>query len=365
MCHLQAPRRRATCGTAFSILLLSGLCPTSTALLEAPTPGVNKPRWTFRSACGRAFRPQTINVLLSRRTGSSHGGDRLLHKRRASLEAVVEATRLSGGATGAGKDSVSGPRVITEQVGSRTVHVVWDESQGRYVDYASGKSKTDRFRGGIGDLRAFLKHCFIPEDVSPDYFNFTRWRIFQRFVAATVSVLGTQALLLALGIKSRSIGAAAAISWVLKDALGKFVRILWASKMGRRFDSDAKRWRYRSSLLYATGSGLEIVTYVFPSLFLFLATVANALKQMSMLTSSATRNTIYRSFARGENIGDITAKGEAQIACVDLLGLMGGICLSKALGTSRVSIGAAYVLLSAIDIFAIYHEIRSVVFTML
>lgn len=58
-----------------------------------------------------------------------------------------------------------------------------------------------------------------------------------------------QALLLALGIKARRLGAAAAMSWVLKDALGKFGRILWASKMGRRFDSDAKRWRFRSRCL--------------------------------------------------------------------------------------------------------------------
>lgn len=58
--------------------------------------------------------------------------------------------------------------------------------------------------------------------------------------------LAPQALLLALGIKAKRLGAAAAMSWVLKDALGKFGRILWASKMGRRFDSDAKRWRFRS-----------------------------------------------------------------------------------------------------------------------
>lgn len=58
--------------------------------------------------------------------------------------------------------------------------------------------------------------------------------------------LAWQALLLALGIKAKRLGAAAAMSWVLKDALGKFGRILWASKMGRRFDSDAKRWRFRS-----------------------------------------------------------------------------------------------------------------------
>lgn len=80
---------------------------------------------------------------------------------------------------------------------------------------------------------------------------------------------------------------------------------------------------------------------------------------MSMLTSSATRNALYNSFKRidgvdggkgsdtisgtnstvaagrrrsggaSENIGDITAKGEAQIAVVDLLGIASGICLSS------------------------------------
>ncbi len=55
--------------------------------------------------------------------------------------------------------------------------------------------------------------------------------------------------------------------------------------------------------------------------------------QASMVTSSATRNTIYRSFALGENIGDITAKGEAQIAVVDMLGILSGILLSNIVGT--------------------------------
>jgi hypothetical protein len=86
--------------------------------------------------------------------------------------------------------------------------------------------------------------------------------------------------------------------------------MVWASKMGRKFDPDAKRWRYRSSLLFALGNGLEVMTYVFPAFFLLLATTANCFKQMSMLTSSATRNAIYNSFRDGtrENIGDITAK---------------------------------------------------------
>ena len=75
------------------------------------------------------------------------------------------------------------------------------------------------------------------------------------------------------------------------------------------------------------------MTYVYPQLFLVLATMANSLKQMSMLTSSATRNALYNSFRDGtkENIGDITAKGEAQIAIVDLFGIISGVALSSKL----------------------------------
>lgn len=181
-------------------------------------------------------------------------------------------------------------------------------------------------------------------------------------MSSTLNVFGTQALLLALGIKTK-LGTAAAANWVLKDTLGTVFRIFWAGKMGRRFDADAKKWRYRTSLLYTLGTGLEVVTYAFPSLFLVFATLSNALKQTSRLTFSATRNTFYRSFAqRGENIGDITAKGEAQISLVDLLGMCAGIAASKAIGTSKAKLALAYLGCSAVELFAIYREIRAVVF---
>jgi hypothetical protein len=54
----------------------------------------------------------------------------------------------------------------------------------------------------------------------------------------------------------------------MKDALGKLSRILWASKYGRKFDADAKQWRFLSSVFFAIGNGLEILTYMVPSLFL-------------------------------------------------------------------------------------------------
>ena len=216
--------------------------------------------------------------------------------------------------------------------------LIYDDRLGRYV-YASeclsdGNEPGEVAVAASSPLIRLLTSSFIPEGVIPSYYTFIRWRIAQRYINAIVHVFGTQSLLLGLGIKNQnSLGLGAALNWVLKDALGKIVRMVWASKMGRKFDPDAKRWRFRSSLVFAAGNGLEVLTFVFPQLFLLWATLANSFKQMSMLTSSATRNALYNSFGDGarENIGDITAKGEAQIAVVDLFGIATGVFLSREL----------------------------------
>lgn len=44
----------------------------------------------------------------------------------------------------------------------------------------------------MGGLQLLVKHWFIPDDVTPDYYHFTCWRMFQRFIAGTVNVFGTQ-----------------------------------------------------------------------------------------------------------------------------------------------------------------------------
>lgn len=211
--------------------------------------------------------------------------------------------------------------------------------------------------------RLFFIRSFFPEDVTPDYYSFTAWRFSQRCVSATIGVFGTSSLLFALGIRSGRIGQAAVISWVLKDGLGRVGKMVWAGSMGKDFDVDPKRWRFRSAMLYAMGNGLEIVTQIFPASFLVFATLANSMKQVSMLTASATRNAMYRSFGdRSQNIANITAKGEAQIVVADLIGMGCGIRLSKILASSRQNILAMYCGLTILDLFGIYMELRQVVF---
>jgi hypothetical protein len=246
--------------------------------------------------------------------------------------------------------------------------LVYDPSLDRYVPPQSHHPKLnwrERIRSG-------LTVALIPVGVTDNYYRFIRWRILQRLVNANLHVLGTQSLIMGLGIKSLQsrLELSAALNWVLKDCLGKITRLVWASKMGRKFDSDAKRWRFRSALVFAAGNALEIVTYLSPRWFLVWATCANSLKQVSMLTSSSTRTALYNSFrdsrTSSQNIGDITAKGEAQIAIVDLLGILSGVTLSRFVtGTSAVRICALYVLLQASEIFCMYQQLRSVQYRVL
>ena len=259
------------------------------------------------------------------------------------------------------------------------------------IECNDGKAEylRDRNDGAAGSLRdrayastrRTLRNIFLPVAVNEEYLAYTRWRCVQRLLSATVNVFGVQAMVMAVGLRDARavaaggavVGAAAAVDWVLKDALGKVTRLGWAARMGREFDGDAKRWRFRSSLLYATGNGLQIATFAFPALFLALATAANCLKQVSMLTSTATRSAIYRSFAATEttnNLGDVTAKGEAQIAVVDLCGLLIGLAASKKLGVASTQANprmlvAIYGSLSLLEICAMYKEIACVVFRQL
>jgi hypothetical protein len=246
-----------------------------------------------------------------------------------------------------------------------------DSSQSR-LGFASNdsysKSITSIFRHGILRIKRLVEQSFLPEGVNPSYYSFMKWRIMQRFIDSNLHVLGTQSLILGLGIKSSSsLGISAALTWVLKDALGKLTRLVWASRMGRRFDSDAKRWRFRGSLVYAIGNCLEIVTYINPSLFLLWATAANSCKQVAMLTSSATRSALYNSFRDGkrENIADITAKGEAQVAIVELIGISFGVSLSKAVGTSVRNVLSTYLILQVFEIFFLFQEVRSIEFNVM
>lgn len=67
----------------------------------------------------------------------------------------------------------------------------------------------------------------------------------------------------------------------------------------------------------------------------------------------------YKSFSRNsDNIGDITAKGEAQIAVIDILGMLTGIGISKIIDTSKPKIVITFTFLTLLDLFCVFREIK-------
>lgn len=236
----------------------------------------------------------------------------------------------------------------------------WNESKSFVFDRSSlvlepiGQISTKSW------LQKAVYTALLPSgEFSKHYFHYIRWRSLQRLISSTNNVFGTQALLLSLGAKRSRIGSTAAATWILKDTVGKLARVLWASGFSRQFDSNAKKWRFKAALLYAFGNALEVSTLLFPSSFFITAALGNAVKQVAMLTASSTRNTIYKSFsAMNDNIGDVTAKGEAQIAIIDIIGMVLGVAIGRLVDGSKDKILSIFFLSTVLELICVYREIQ-------
>lgn len=95
--------------------------------------------------------------------------------------------------------------------------VIWSDSEEKFVVAGDHSMQQNPTNGSVtsnqksvsflSSINYFLRTCFIPSgDLSQYYFSYTYWRLGQRFISATNSVFGTQALLLALGFKKNQIG---------------------------------------------------------------------------------------------------------------------------------------------------------------
>ncbi|KAJ6342978.1 hypothetical protein OIU78_010822 [Salix suchowensis] len=129
------------------------------------------------------------------------------------------------------------------------------------------------------------------------------------------------------------------------------------ARQGKKFDYDLKQLRFAGDLLMELGAAVELATAAVPHLFLPLACAANVAKNVGAVTSTSTRTPIYKAFAKGENIGDVTAKGECVGNVADLMGTGLSIMISK----RNPSLVTTFALLSCGYVFSSYQEVKSVV----
>ncbi|XP_076960991.1 protein root UVB sensitive 2, chloroplastic-like [Bidens hawaiensis] len=196
-----------------------------------------------------------------------------------------------------------------------------------------------------------------PYSVNEGYLRYTQFRALQHLSSAALSVLSTQSLLYAAGLRPTP-AQATAVSWILKDGM-QHVGKLICSNLGARMDSEPKRWRIFADVLYDFGTGLEVLSPLCPQLFLEMAGLGNFAKGMATVAARATRLPIYSSFAKEGNLSDLYAKGEAISTVFNVVGLGVGIQLVSTVCSSMQGKMLVGSFLSAIHIYSTYEEMRS------
>ncbi|KAM1023829.1 hypothetical protein ACFX2A_045653 [Malus domestica] len=264
-------------------------------------------------------------------------------------------------------------------VGSSFRLICCEEIDGRRWNYvaepdSSSSSSATTFKKGsfralslhspqppLDGLMSFVRSYVVPEgfpdSVIPSYVPYMTWRALKHFFGGAMGVFTTQTLLNSVGVsRNTSASGAVAINWILKDGAGRVGKMLFA-RQGKKFDYDLKQLRFAGDLLMELGAGIELATAAVPHLFLPLACAANVAKNVGAVTSTSTRTPIYKAFAKGENIGDVTAKGECVGNIADLLGTGLSILISK----RNPSLITTFALLSCGYVLSSYQEVKSVV----
>ncbi|KAJ1416591.1 Root UVB sensitive family [Sesbania bispinosa] len=196
-----------------------------------------------------------------------------------------------------------------------------------------------------------------PYSVNEGYLRYTQFRALQHVTSAALSVLSTQSLLFAAGLRPTP-AQATAVSWILKDGM-QHVGKLICSNWGARMDSEPKRWRLFADVLYDLGMGLEVLSPLCPHLFLEMAGLGNFAKGMAVVAARATRLPIYSSFAKEGNLSDLFAKGEAFSTLFNVIGIGVGIQLASTICASMQGKLVVGPLLSIIHIYSVSEEMRA------
>ncbi|KAK4760868.1 hypothetical protein SAY87_005761 [Trapa incisa] len=293
-----------------------------------------------------------------------------LHFESGEGEREVRKDYLPGGISSV----VRLPVVITRSC--EVSRYVWDGTCLRLVSFGGSGSDGGAVPFYLGDLgdgarraarasAAAARDFFLPKLVTSNYVEYVKWKFLHRVFSSALQVIATQAMFRAIGIGySRSLPSAAALNWVLKEGLGRLSRCIYTASLASAFDTNLKRVRFSTSVLFSLSLGVELLTPAFPQYFLLLATIANIAKQISLACYLATGSAVHRSFALADNLGEVSAKAQIQSVCFDNIGLMLAAFLNMLLKNNCRWQGAlpfvVYPIFTAVDLLGVYQGLKHV-----
>lgn len=280
----------------------------------------------------------------------------------SSLRTSLDCVSSDGGGVDKISQQIRLPFVVKSP--NKVTRFFWNGGCLELVTVDGGAASGDN-DGLLKVFGSVVRDFFIPREVNENYVDFVKWKLLHRVFSSALQVLATQAMFTAIGVGySSSLPSAAALNWVLKDGLGRLSKCIYTASLASAFDTNLKRVRFTTSVLFVGSIGLELLTPTFPRFFLLLATIANIAKQISLACYLATRSAVHQSFAKADNLGEISAKAQIQTVCFDILGLMLAALVNMWIGNhQRPQAGLhffVYPLFAFMDLFGIYQGLKHV-----
>lgn len=240
--------------------------------------------------------------------------------------------------------------------------VRWRVVNGALVEARSNAAQAAapaRKRSLTAAVAAVIRSVFLPagypDSVRPEYLRFQFFDTLQAACSYLRSILTTSAILRGAGVgEDKASPMAAAIAWVLRDGVGMFGSLVFSYFVGSKFDVDIKEWRLFADIINDVGMTLDLLAPLAGSStgFAVVAALGAACKTICGMVAGATRASITAHFAIDGNLGDVSAKENAQETAVTLLGLLTGSALASALGDSALTAWATFVVLTAVHVWA-------------
>lgn len=281
----------------------------------------------------------------------------------SSLRTSLDCVSSDGGGVDKSSQQIQLPFVVKST--NKVTRFFWNGGCLELVTVNGGGGSASDDDGLLRVFGSVVRDFFIPREVNENYVDFVKWKLLHRVFSSALQVLATQAMFTAIGVGySSSLPSAAALNWVLKDGLGRLSKCIYTASLASAFDTNLKRVRLTTSVLFVGSIGLELLTPTFPRLFLLLATIANIAKQLSLACYLATRSAVHQSFAKADNLGEISAKAQIQTVCFDILGLMLAALVNMWIGShQRPQTGLhffVYPFFASMDLFGIYQGLKHV-----
>lgn len=218
---------------------------------------------------------------------------------------------------------------------------------------------------------SIFSSIFLPTGFAPgaltEYLQYQRWNLLQDACSYLRGIMGTQALLVGMGVGRSDMSALqATVQWVLRDGASMIGGLLFTSFFSANFGQNVKSWRLFADFINNVGITLDIIAPLTGEHFLIVVCIASIFKALCGVAAGATNAVIGAHWgAKNGNMADVMAKNGAQHTLVNLFGLAFSVKFAKFVSVSAGRMWTTYGILTAVHMISNMRAMRVLALTSL